>query len=111
MIRLLPSGVRTNGRQIRRSKERGLRTMTRCMVDRSLSEKNIQAHELHRKLKEVDLALKRNYTIALEVCDQTKPMHEQPRACRKAWNTINGMTLVKLAMMAELSDLMNENDV
>lgn len=85
-----------------------------CMANRSPPDRHTAAalkiHELHRKLKEVDLALKRNYTIALEVCDQTKSMEEQPRACRKAWNTINGMTLVKLAMMAELSDLENEYD-
>lgn len=64
----------------------------------------LKKHELHRKLELVDKSLQRNYTIALEVCDKFKSIDDQPE-CRRVWTTIEGMALVKLAMLGELIDI------
>lgn len=64
----------------------------------------LKKHELHRKLELVDKSLQRNYAIAIEVCDKFKSIDDQPE-CSRVWTTIEGMALVKLAMLGELIDI------
>ena len=64
----------------------------------------LKKHALQRKLELIDKSIQRNYTIALEVCDKYKSIDEQYE-CKKMWDTIEGMSLVKISILKELLDV------